>query len=44
MYLSPPDILWVPASKVLTKVDLETAMGRTYVISEKKNPDAPLRN
>jgi hypothetical protein len=29
MYPSPPDILWVPASVVLTKVDPETAMGRT---------------
>jgi hypothetical protein len=31
---SLPDILWVPASKVITKVDLETAVGHTYPISE----------
>jgi hypothetical protein len=28
--------LWVPPSKVLTKVDPETATGRTYVISKKE--------
>jgi hypothetical protein len=31
---SPPDILWVSASKVLRKVCSVTAIGRTYVISE----------
>jgi hypothetical protein len=36
MYPSLPDILWVPASKVLTKVDPETATSHTYVISEKE--------
>jgi hypothetical protein len=34
-----PDILWVPASKVLIKVDPETATSHTYVISV-----APPRN
>jgi hypothetical protein len=37
MYPSPPDILWVPASKVLTEVDPETATGHTYIISLKKS-------
>jgi hypothetical protein len=36
-YLSPPDILWIPASKVLTKVDPRTAKSCTYVISENKS-------
>jgi hypothetical protein len=36
-YSSPPDILWVPASKVRTKVDPENAVGCTYVISEKES-------
>jgi hypothetical protein len=31
-----PDSFWVPASKVLTKVDPQTAAGCTYVISEKE--------
>jgi hypothetical protein len=31
MYPPPPDILWVPASKMLTKVDPETAMGCIHV-------------
>jgi hypothetical protein len=35
MYPSPLDNLWVPASKGLKKPDSETAMGHTYVISEK---------
>jgi hypothetical protein len=39
MYSSAPDILWVPASKV----DPGTAVGHTYVISEKESC-APLRN
>jgi hypothetical protein len=30
IYPSPPDILWVPASKVFTKVDPETAAGYQY--------------
>jgi hypothetical protein len=37
MYPSPPDILWVAASKVLTKVDPETATGHTYIISERES-------
>jgi hypothetical protein len=37
MYLSPPYILWVPASKGLTKVDPETATGYTHVVSEKES-------
>jgi hypothetical protein len=37
MYPSPPNILWVPTSKMLTKVDPETAMGHTYVISKKES-------
>jgi hypothetical protein len=37
LYPSLPDILRVPASKVLIKADPETAMGHTYVISEKES-------
>jgi hypothetical protein len=36
-YPSTLDILCIPASKVLTKVDTETVMGHTYVISEKES-------
>jgi hypothetical protein len=37
MYLSPPDILWVPVSKVLTEVDPDTATACKYAISEKES-------
>jgi hypothetical protein len=34
-YPSLSDILWVPASKVLTKMDIETAIGHTHLINAK---------
>jgi hypothetical protein len=37
MYPPPLDILWIPAAKILTKVDTEAAVVCTYVISEKKS-------
>jgi hypothetical protein len=36
-YPSPPDILWVPASKGFTKVNPENATDYTYVISENES-------
>jgi hypothetical protein len=42
MYPSPPGILWVPASEVLTKIDPEITMG--CMLSLKGNPVTPLRN
>jgi hypothetical protein len=42
MYPSPPNILWVPASKVLTEVDRNC--NRSQMLSVKRNPVAPLKN
>jgi hypothetical protein len=37
MYPSLSDILWVPASKLLAKVDPEIAMGHTYNVNDKES-------
>ena len=36
-YPSQPDILIVPSSDILTKVDAKTATGRTYTLSRKES-------